>query len=107
MCSSDLKNVASFDLPFLKAKIKDWGSVSWLARVLDPAVLYLDVAKDRSIPDMKTCMERAGLEGEVPHTALEDALIVLKLIRHKLVNNICVAEEKEPKKGKSRKADRS
>ena len=101
------KNVASFDLPFLKAKISDWGPIYWLARTLDPAVLYLDISKDINLPDMKTCMERAGIGGEVAHTALEDALMVIKLIRHKLVNNVCAAVKKETKKGKSRKESRS
>jgi DNA polymerase III epsilon subunit-like protein len=30
-------------------------------------------------------MERAGISGEVAHTALEDALVVVKLIRHKML----------------------
>lgn len=96
------KNVASFDLPFLKAKVKDWKNIYWLARTLDPAVLYLDLSKDTMLPDMKSCMERAGIAGEVSHTALEDAIMVIKLLRHKLVNNSCVAEEKKPK-GKSKR----
>lgn len=90
------KNVASFDLPFLKSKIKNWQSVYWLARTIDPAILYLDYEKDIMLPDMKTCMVRAGLEGEVAHTALEDAVLVVKLLRHKLLN-------KDVKKQKRRK----
>jgi DNA polymerase III epsilon subunit-like protein len=39
---------------------------------------------DDKLPDMKKCMVRAGLDGEVPHTAYDDALIVLKLLRHKM-----------------------
>jgi DNA polymerase III epsilon subunit-like protein len=41
-------------------------------------------------------MVRAGLEGEVAHTALEDAVLVVKLLRHKLLN-------KDVKKQKRRK----
>ena len=81
------KNVAMFDLPWLKAKIKDWGPIYFLNRVIDPAILYFDVQTDSKLPDMSKCLERAGLSGDVPHTALEDALIVLKLLRKKLHKN--------------------
>jgi hypothetical protein len=88
------KNLSSFDIPFLKSKIKDWGSIYFLNRSIDPAILYFDLENDHSLPDMKKCMERAGIAGEVAHTALEDALVVIKLLRHKLINKECVAEEK-------------
>lgn len=79
------KNVAQFDLPFLKEKIKDWGAVKFLSRTIDPAILYYDLEKDLSLPDMKTCLERADIIQDVAHTALEDALVVVKLLRHKLL----------------------
>ena len=88
------KNLSSFDIPFLKSKIKDWGSIYFLNRSIDPAILYFDLENDNSLPDMKKCMERAGIAGEVAHTAIEDALVVVKLLRHKLINKECVAEEK-------------
>lgn len=81
------KNVAGFDLLFLKSKIKDWGPISLYQRVLDPAILYLDYQNDTAVPDMKTCMERADILGEVAHTALEDSLTVIKLLRHKLLGS--------------------
>jgi len=79
------KNVAGFDLRFLKTKIKDWEQIFFLSRTFDPAVLYLDYKKDTELPDLKTCMERANIAGEVAHTALEDALTVVKLIRYKMI----------------------
>jgi hypothetical protein len=82
------KNAAMFDLPFLKEKINDFGNVIFLHRVLDPAVLYFDPKTDKVLPDSKLCMERAGIAGEVAHTALEDALAVVKLIRYKLLGKI-------------------
>lgn len=89
------KNAGSFDIPFLQAKIKNWGNIYFLNRVIDPAILYFEVGKDTKLPDMKTCMERAGLQGEVTHTALDDAMLVIKLLRHKIVNNsFAVKEEK-------------
>lgn len=78
------KNVAMFDMPFLNENIKDWKGVSFLHRVIDPAILYYQPG-DVCLPDSKLCMERAGLAGEVAHTALEDTLMVVKLIRHKLL----------------------
>jgi len=80
------KNVGSFDIPFLKEKIKDWNNIVIRHRNIDPAVLYYKQG-DISLPDTKLCMERAGLSGEVTHTALEDAIVVVKLIRRKLCNN--------------------
>lgn len=78
------KNIAAFDLPFLRKKIKNWGSISFKNRVLDPAILYYEKG-DKILPDMKLCMERAGIIGEVAHTALEDAMMVVRLIRNKLL----------------------
>lgn len=78
------KNAAMFDLPFLKKKIKNWQNVWFKHRVLDPAILYYEPG-DKELPDSKKCMERAGISGEVAHTALEDALAVVKLIRNKML----------------------
>lgn len=81
------KNFASFDWPFLKEKIPAWYwyDVSFKHRVLDPSVLYFNPATDTELPSSKLCMERAGFIGDVAHTALEDALMVVKLIRKKLL----------------------
>lgn len=79
------KNVASFDMQFLKAKIEKWWPISFFQRTIDPAILYWDAKRDEQLPDLKTCMERARIKGEVTHTALEDALVVVKLLRHKLL----------------------
>lgn len=81
------KNAASFDLPFLTKKITNWGDISFSQRVIDPAILYYQLGDER-LPNSKECMIRAGLQGEVAHTALEDALMVVKLIRHKLLLSI-------------------
>lgn len=78
------KNAAMFDLPFMKEKVTNWQNVWFKHRVLDPAILYYEPG-DKELPDSKKCMERAGIAGEVAHTALEDALAVVKLIRFKLL----------------------
>ena len=36
---------------------------------------------DERLPDSKTCYERAGLDDKVAHTAVEDALAVVRLVR--------------------------
>lgn len=79
------KNVANFDLPFLRANIQEWADIQVRHRTIDPAILYFDPTIDDQLPDSKTCMERAGIPGPVAHTALEDALVIVQLIRKKLV----------------------
>lgn len=77
------KNVSGFDVPFLNSKIKDWDGIYMRHRALDPAILYFDPIEDKELPDTAKCMIRAGLKGVVAHTALEDALVVVELLRNK------------------------
>jgi hypothetical protein len=79
------KNVGGFDMPFLKSKIKNWEGIYFRHRTIDPSILYFDLTLDREIPDTATCMKRANLLGPVAHTALEDAIVIVKLIRGKLL----------------------
>jgi hypothetical protein len=98
------KNVSSFDIPFLNAKMKDWGGIRFLNRSIDPAILYFDLENDDSLPDMKTCMQRAGIDGEVAHTAMEDALVVVKLLRNKFFkegNDVLRKKEQKKKDNRS------
>jgi hypothetical protein len=76
------KNFASFDRQFLK-RLPHWEEyVKTQHRSIDPGNLYWDPRVDtQGLPSAKTCMERAAIPGEVAHTAVEDALIVVKLIR--------------------------
>jgi len=75
------KNFASFDMPFIqnhtdienhKIKIKH--------RMIDPGSLYLTM-NDDSVPGTEECLKRAGLNENVAHTAVEDSLDVIRLIR--------------------------
>lgn len=77
------KNFASFDRNFLK-RLPDWEElVISQHRIIDPGNLFWDPDIDlRGLPNTKTCMERAGIPGEVAHTAVEDAIVVAKLIRY-------------------------
>lgn len=75
------KNVAGFDLQFLPMEIKD----RFVHRVLDPANMFVDWETDEVPPDMKLCMERAKIVGEVSHSAYYDALDVIRLLRTQYV----------------------
>ena len=77
------KNYASFDARFLR-KLTNWDKhIKTHHRILDPAGLYWQPEiDDVELPNTKTCMERAGISGEVAHTAVEDAQMVVHLIRH-------------------------
>ena len=75
------KNFAMFDRDFLESLFA--GNVKFGHRVLDPVMLHLR-PDDEKMPDTKKCMERAGLGGEVAHTAIEDAVVGCKLIRRGL-----------------------
>lgn len=74
------KNFGSFDRQFLR-RLPGW-DILMKHRFIDPGNLYYNPIIDDGPPSTETCMERAGILGEVAHTALEDALVVVKLIRH-------------------------
>jgi len=74
------KNFASFDRQFLKRLPNFENKVRLHHRTLDPAMLFW-LRVDAKLPDSKTCYERAGMDPKVAHTALEDALAVVQLVR--------------------------
>lgn len=76
------KNFASFDLQFLKRMDPEfWERVPHRTRFIDPAMLYWNPVEDDRLPNSKECMVRAKMDGEVAHTAVEDAMMVVKLLR--------------------------
>lgn len=75
------KNFSSFDLQFLQRLPRFKEEVKLNHRCIDPAILYFNPETDDKLPDTKTCMERAGFKGNVAHTAVEDAQVVVKLVR--------------------------
>lgn len=75
------KNFASFDMQFLYRLPGFTSVVKFRHRILDPAILYWRPLYDERLPDSKTCYERAGMDGKVAHTAVEDALAVVRLVR--------------------------
>jgi oligoribonuclease (3'-5' exoribonuclease) len=73
------KNFAAFDLAFLRFHCPELASrISH--RSFDPAMLYYKPFVDAKIPDLKTCLERAGIFKPVAHTALEDAEDVIRCL---------------------------
>jgi hypothetical protein len=73
------KNFAGFDRPFLQ-NIPGW-NIPFFRRVIDPAMLYWLPDIDPVPPSTETCMERAGIPGGVAHTAVEDAMAVVRMVR--------------------------
>lgn len=83
------KNFAGLDAQFLK-RLPHWNRhIQMRQRVLDPATMYwLPKIDGMELPCMKLCMERAGLSGEVVHNAVEDARVVIRLVRKAIVKMI-------------------
>ena len=78
------KNFAAFDLLFLK-RIWFGNKVKYSHRFLDPGSMFV-TASDNQPPSLKECLFRSGLDKEIDHTALADAVDVIKCIRYKLCN---------------------
>ncbi|UOQ54413.1 exonuclease domain-containing protein [Hymenobacter cellulosivorans] len=76
------KNIASFDLGFLRL-LPGYGTlVRAEPAMLDPAAFYLNWRKDSRLPTMTICKARAHFEDNtVAHQALADALDVVQLLR--------------------------
>jgi len=76
------KNFASFDAKFLHKlpEFEEWVKIRH--RVIDPAMMYWRPEEDGTVlPGTSVCMKRAGISGMVAHTALEDASVVVELVR--------------------------
>lgn len=81
------KNVA-IDLQYLNTYLKGWNSkLNVSSRRLDPGQMYIDWETDNVPPSLKTCLDRAGIGGEVTHDALSDALDVAKLVNKYVKHN--------------------
>jgi DNA polymerase III alpha subunit (gram-positive type) len=74
------KNFMSFDMRFLRRLPNFTDHVLVLPRYIDPAMLCFN-PKDEVIPSLHDCMKILNMEKEVSHTALEDAIDVVRIIR--------------------------
>jgi hypothetical protein len=75
------KNFASFDARFLALLPGFADLIKFRHRVIDPAILFWRPLEDERLPDSKACSERAGDDGNVAHTAVQDALAVVRQVR--------------------------
>lgn len=76
------KNVASFDVPFMRA-LPGWDPdyLDFHRRTIDPGVFFMDKA-DRVPPSLSMCLARANLPTGIGlHEALHDAQDVVRLVR--------------------------
>ena len=75
------KNFASFDKHFIE-RLPRWKQLIRIRqRIIDPAVLFTNWKTDDALPSLDKCKERAKIQGEVTHDALEDAWDVIELLR--------------------------
>jgi len=75
------KNFGTFDKLFLE-KLYNWKKLIRIQqRVIDPAILWVDWANDKSMPSLSQCKYRAGFSDVVTHNAVEDAWDVIELLR--------------------------
>lgn len=74
------KNFAGFDKPFLLKLPHFKELVQFHHRSLDPGSMWVR-SDDHEVPSTEECMRRAGVPGTVAHTAIEDAIMVCRLIR--------------------------
>lgn len=76
------KNFATFDLKFLTAANPEFVYDCRLHhRSLDLGLAYLR-PEDCEPPSLTECCKRAGIKDIVTHDAVDDAILVVKLIRH-------------------------
>jgi DNA polymerase III epsilon subunit-like protein len=75
------KNFASFDKHFIE-RLPRWKQLIRIRqRIIDPAVIFTDWKNDDALPSLDKCKERAKIQGEVTHDALEDAWDIIELLR--------------------------
>ena len=82
------KNVAGFDIPWLKTlsgfNYMDTNYSGLIYkfshRTIDPAMLYMK-STDKIPPSLNECLQRAGINKTVDHTAVGDALDVIRCLK--------------------------
>jgi hypothetical protein len=78
------KNVAGFDIPFLSTlygfsdNFNDF--FKFAHRTIDPSMFYIK-STDSKPPSLDECLQRAGINKTVDHTAVGDALDVIRCLK--------------------------
>lgn len=77
------KNFAGFDVKFLREFDPFVNLIvnKTRHRTIDVGNFYVE-ADDEVMPNLKTCLERAGINKEVEHTSIGDAVDVVHLVQH-------------------------
>jgi oligoribonuclease (3'-5' exoribonuclease) len=73
------KNLGTFDLQFLSKNLRSRFS----HRLIDPSMLFTNFKTDSKPLSLDECKKRAGIEGVVSHSAYDDALDIIKVLRTK------------------------
>ena len=77
------KNFGTYDYPMLKTKTDLFKHVGMRTRFIDPSIMFLQRGDD-SIPGLGVCKVRSGSENYVDHTALEDSIDIVNLVRYSI-----------------------
>jgi len=81
------KNFGTFDLQVLNKQTDLSKHVKIRHRMLDPGAMFA-TKEDDTLPGLEECLNRIGEAPVVSHTAIEDAIDVVKLIRYKMLGEI-------------------
>lgn len=76
----DRLNLAGKNPAFDAGFLKELGVNYFRYRMIDPSILYVQYEDDR-LPDLTTCLKRAGHFGLKLHNAMDDALAIVLLLR--------------------------
>lgn len=79
------KNFGAFDIQFIK-QLPGYSYKLHTSRFIDPAVMFIDWEEDVYPPSLSECLQRAGMNETVTHTAVEDSFQVMELINYTINN---------------------
>jgi oligoribonuclease (3'-5' exoribonuclease) len=75
------KSVGRFDLDFLKRKGYLDTDMFYRSTTIEVDNYFIDFYNDTNPPNLNKCLNRAGIQKEVSHNALDDAFDVIVLLR--------------------------
>lgn len=81
------KNFGASDLQFFNKQTDLAKHVKIRHKILDPGPMFV-TKDDEVLPGMEECLNRMGEEPVVAHTAVEDAIDVVKLVRYKMLGAV-------------------